>query len=218
METTSTIENITTNVSTQALILTPYSALPTVILISNIASLFGALYILIHIGIIYFKVPEKHRVFSKHHHTLSMYCVSCIITCSVLVIFSTLDTKNPENLRLCIAQGALQTLLNMFVNFWSTMFILNVLIQIILSWGSWGGEKVDAILVLIYHVVSWGTPVVLMTILLTRPGVIAYSGGWCWISKDYPELRFGLFYGWAIAGFLLQFLSLILIVKNESRS
>lgn len=88
----------------------------------------------------------------------------------------------------CRIQGFVFQACGQITQIWCTSVGINLILQMTLFWQDGRCRT----MMWWYHLAAWGWGI--------SSGIIAWSkmeraGAWCWIGEDYPEWRFGLFYG-----------------------
>nr|XP_020475460.1 probable G-protein coupled receptor 157 [Monopterus albus] len=86
----------------------------------------------------------------------------------------------------CVAQGAISTFANTSSFFWTVAIAVYLYVFIVRS-----SQRVADSLVLSFHLVSWGVPLVITVtaVCLNKIGYDAseVSVGWCWVRIDAPD-------------------------------
>ncbi|XP_034445647.1 G-protein coupled receptor 157 [Hippoglossus hippoglossus] len=97
-------------------------------------------------------------------------------------VWSVFRSDSPE----CVVQGAVSTFANTSSFFWTVAIAVYLYVFIVRS-----SQRVADSLVLIFHLVSWGVPLII-TVAAVSLNKIGYdasevSVGWCWVSIHAPD-------------------------------
>ncbi|KAJ1570075.1 hypothetical protein HK096_002876 [Nowakowskiella sp. JEL0078] len=123
---------------------------------------------------------------------------------AICMFLAELPVNTIKVAAVCTIQGWGITFFLLSAMFWTACLSIQCLLAI------QRGTKLDKIerLEKWFHIVSWGIPFTLATVLLFMgsPGNPVYTDAtlWCWIGSAYQEYRFYFFYMWLWAIFLFN--------------
>ncbi|KAI8801522.1 hypothetical protein BJ742DRAFT_836836 [Cladochytrium replicatum] len=140
--------------------------------------------------------------FRKPSNRLVFYMSFANMLGSIFMFLSSWPARTWQNRALCTAQGWLMNTFMLAAIMWSGCLSLQVLLA------TRKGSNVDQLQQYErwFHLVSWGVPVALSTLLLfIASDVYGDAVLWCWITASYQEYRFWFFYMWLWAIFLFNF-------------